>query len=83
MSGLMNTFFGPLSKDSCVYFLILSMIFFFFLIALLFSGIVFLMKKGKNLDSKMVFHGVIIFLNLFLAYFVNRLFYTMCSKSLV
>jgi hypothetical protein len=83
MSGLMNTFFGPLSKDSCVYFLILSMIFFFFLIALLFSGIVFLMKKGKNLDSKMVFHGVLIFLNLFLAYFVNRLFYTMCSKSLV
>jgi len=83
MSGLMNTFFGPLSKDSCVYFLILSMIFFFFLIVLLFSGIVFLMKKGKNLDSKMVFHGVLIFLNLFLAYFVNRLFYTMCSKSLV
>ena len=83
MSGLMNTFFGPLSKDSCLYFLILSMVSFFFLVVMLFSGVIFLIKKGKNFNTNIAFSGIMLFLNLFLSYFINRLLYTMCNKSLV
>lgn len=79
----MAMFFGPLSKQSCVYFLILSMIFFTVLVFTLLTDLYFIIKNYKIVDYKFVQGGTLIGFNLFIAYFVNRLMYTMCAKSLI
>ena len=83
MQDLMATFFGPLSKQSCLYFLILSMIFFTVLVFTLLADLYFIIKNYKAMNYKFVQGGTLIGFNLFIAYFVNRLMYTMCAKSLI
>ncbi len=78
----MNRFFGPLSKDSCAYFLFITMIFFGLMVVAIITEFIWIIKNYKNFNIKMFTGGLFMFFNLFLAYFVNRLLYTMCSKSL-
>jgi hypothetical protein len=82
MSDFMTTYFGPLDKQSCVYFLFLTMVFFAILIFTLIAEVVFAIKHFKEINFKLITNGVLLLFNSFLAYFVNRLLYTMCSKSL-
>lgn len=82
MGDFMASYFGPLDKDSCVYFLFLSMIFFAILVFIIIGEILFLIKNYKNLNFKIFSNGVLLLFNSFIAYFVNRLLYTMCSKTL-
>jgi hypothetical protein len=82
MAEFMSTYFGPLDKGSCVYFLIISVIFFIALILVSISGLLFLIQNFKRVNFRMLVNGVIILFNIFLAYFVNRLLNTMCMKSL-
>ena len=82
MSNFVNMFFGPLDKSSCVYFLIICGIFYVALLLVLASELLYAIKNFKNLSLKMITNGVVILFNIFLAYFVNRLLYTMCTKSL-
>jgi hypothetical protein len=82
MSGFMATYFGPLDKSSCVYFLIISGIFFVLLIIAIFSYLLWLIKNYKQFNLRILTGGLVMLFNLFLAYFVNRLLYTMCNKSL-
>jgi hypothetical protein len=86
MSNFVNTYFGPLSPDSCYYFLFVSIIFFIVLVLVLFSEIIYIfsiLHSGKKFDYRILTKGLLILFNIFIAYFVNRLFYTMCSRSLV
>lgn len=82
MSDFMTTYFGPLDKQSCIYFLFLSMLFFAVLIFTIISEALFLIRRYKELDFRVFTSGVLLLFNVFIAYFVNRLLYTMCSKSL-
>lgn len=82
MSDLVTNFFGPLDKRACVYFLIISVIFFISLILLLGSELLYIVKNFGKINFRTVSSGVIILFNVFIAYFVNRLLYTMCNKSL-
>jgi hypothetical protein len=82
MTNLMNIFFGPLDKGSCVYFLIICGIFLFSLVIILFSELLFAFRNFEKLNFKFISNGILILFNVFLAYFVNRLFYNMCTKSL-
>ena len=82
MTDFMSMFFGPLDKSSCVYFLILTVIFFIGLIILIANELLFILQNLNRLNLKMLSSGFIIMFNIFVAYFVNRLLYTMCSKSL-
>lgn len=82
MSDFMTTYFGPLDKQSCIYFLLLSMIFFAVLIFTLISEALFVIRRFKELNFTVFTSGVLLLFNVFIAYFVNRLLYTMCSKSL-
>ena len=82
MSDFMTTYFGPLDKQSCVYFLFLSMVFFSVLIFTVVTELIFLIKHYKELNFRTLTSGVLLLFNSFIAYFVNRLLYTMCSKSL-
>jgi hypothetical protein len=78
----MTTYFGPLDKQSCVYFLLLTMFFFATLVFTIVGEIIYIFKNFKDLDFRVFTSGVLLLFNSFLAYFVNRLLYTMCSKSL-
>ena len=82
MDKFMSLYFGPLSKGSCVYFFILSMLFFTALVAVFFMELYYIFKNYKTMNMLMISRGVLILFNLFIAYFVNRLLNTMCSKSL-
>jgi hypothetical protein len=83
MNDLINTFFGPLNKDSCIYFLLLTVIFFSLLVFFLVIELLYIIKNYKNLNVRMFTSAILIFLNLFVGYFANRILYTMCSKSLI
>jgi hypothetical protein len=78
----MNTYFGPLSKDSCIYFFILTVFFFSILVFALVADIFYIFKNYKELNFRVFSHGAILTFNFFIAYFVNRLLYTICSKTL-
>jgi hypothetical protein len=79
MSDFMATFFGPLNKKYCNYFYFLSIILFVFLIV---SGISLITLFFKKFDKTVLFNNSFVLINLFIAYFVNRLFYTICVSSL-
>jgi len=82
MANLMNFFFGPLNKEYCLYFYFLS-IFFGIIFLLLAVGVVIaIIKDYKKMDWKIGFNFILLLINAFLVYFVNRLLYSMCSKSL-
>ena len=82
MSEFMTKYFGPLDKSSCMYFLFLTMLFFAILIFTIIAEIIFAFKNFKILNFKLVSTGIMLLFNAFIAYFVNRLLYTMCTKSL-
>jgi len=82
MSDLVNNLLGPLDKRACLYFYILSAIFLFFFILLILGGIIHLVKKRGQVNYVTVLQAVVLVFNSFLAYFINRLFYSMCARSL-
>jgi len=78
----MNTYFGPLNKNSCLYFYILTVFFaIMFLFALfgIFSIIIF---KNKKVDYNFFINSFVLLVNIFISYFINRLLYSMCIRSL-
>jgi hypothetical protein len=78
----MTSIYGPLDKSNCVYFLIISIIFFVGLMILLLNEVIYIIKNIGKLNFRSLSSGLIIMFNVFIAYFVNRLLYTMCNKSL-
>ena len=82
MNGFMNTYFGPLGKEYCIYFYVLSII---FGITFIFSAISiasFIVMKYKKVDTMFIVNSFFILLNTFFAYLVNRIMNTMCVKTL-
>jgi len=74
--------YGPLDKSSCVYFFAWTMFFFILLVIAFFAELYVLLTDFKRLTRGNIIGGIVMFFNIFLAYFVNRLLYTMCNKSL-
>jgi hypothetical protein len=82
MSNLMDMFFSPLDKRSCLYFLIISVIFLITFFLVLGSEIMYMIKNYGKINFRILSTGVIVLFNIFIAYFVNRLLYTICTKTL-
>ena len=78
----MNTYFGPLNKEWCIYFQILSMFFLFMFVTSAISVVILGIKNIKKLDFMLVLHAIALLGNTLLAYFVNRLLHTMCLNSI-
>jgi len=74
--------YGPLDKQSCIYFSALTIIFFMILILTFFAELFFLMKNYKSVTRMNIVNGILVLFNIFIAYFVNRLLYNMCNRSL-
>lgn len=76
----MNTLFGPLSGEYCLYFYWLSILSFFLLAMALVTGIVTGLQKGKGMYFYMSILGASV--AYLISYFVNRLMYSICSKAI-
>jgi hypothetical protein len=81
MNDLMNYFFGPLPKEYCLYYYFLAVISAVIFI-LTFLSFVILVIKSKKIKAGMWLGMFNTLLSIFIGYFVSRLLYTMCVKSL-
>ena len=80
MNNLMNSYFGPLGQEYCVYFYALSII---FGVTFVFSAISiasFIVMHHKKVDVMFIVNSALVLFNSFLAYLANRLLHTMCVK---
>ena len=75
----LDAVFAPLDVEYCLYFYIL-MVFGFVVLVLAVVKLVHSLLFGKKSDS--LSEGLFILAHSLLFYFVNRLLYTMCNKSL-
>ena len=82
MENTLSFILGPLDKRACVYFSILTIIFFVALVVAAGANIIILIKDRKNLTFRNVIGAIYMLFCIFICYFVNRLLFTMCNKSL-
>ena len=82
MSSFMNTYFGPLPREYCLYFYILAIIFGFLFATSLIGIVYFAIMHYKKVNTMFVINSLLALFNTFLAYLANRLRYTMCVKSI-
>jgi hypothetical protein len=82
MSGLIAKYFGPLSKEYCLYFYALSIFFGVMFVVALLILLFSLFKFYKKVNTMVVINMAALLANIFLAYFVNRLLHTMCVGSI-
>lgn len=81
MNNFMQNYFGPLGKEWCMYFYILSIFFLVAFIIALIGIFITLVTEKKSRDSMFLANSVAILFNTLLAYFINRLLNTMCINS--
>lgn len=80
MVDIMDYLYGPLSKDWCLYFYILSI---FYFISFLFTIIGFIRYiTSKNVDYNIAITSFMFSISVLVAYFVMRLLHGMCINSL-
>ncbi len=77
----MNAYFGPLSRDYCVYFYFMAMFFFVMIILSLIGVVSAIVYQPKKFNMMFIVHAVMLMFNAVLAYYVNRLLHTMCLNS--
>ena len=81
----MNSFkdlFTPLDKKYCDYFYYISIITYCFFIVILLTTLWCLAFETKKINYIFCMNSVSLMISSFLAYFVNRLMYSMCVNSL-
>ena len=81
MDSFMNTYFGPLGEEYCVYFYALSIFFGITFILSVISVVAYMVTHMSKIDIKFLMNTVFLLLNSFLAYLANRLLHTMCMRS--
>jgi hypothetical protein len=74
--------FTPLDKKYCVYFYYISVISFCFFIFIFLTATWCLVFETKKINLIFCMNSVSLMISTFLAYFVNRLMYSMCVKSI-
>ena len=80
MNDILNSLFGPMPKDYCLYFYYLSVFgFILFTISLL---TMIRLAVSKKRGSVFYLNSVMVLLGYGIFYFQNRLLHSMCSNSL-
>ena len=82
MNNFINAYFGPLPREYCMYFYVLSLIFGFAFFVSLFGILGFIIFNYKKVNTTFLVNSTMLLLNMFLAYIANRLLNTMCIKVL-
>ncbi len=78
----MNSYFGPLGQEYCVYFYALSIIFGITFVFSALSIASFIVMHHKKVDVMFIVNSILVLFNSFLAYLANRLLHTMCVKTI-
>ena len=81
MSDFMSNYFGPLSKEYCMYFYLMSIFFFIIMVMGLVGVVSTIILKPKQVNVMFFINALMLMMNSILAYFVNRLLHTMCANS--
>ena len=82
MNSFMNTYFGPLGEEYCIYFYALSIFFGIAFVLSVISVVTYMLTNVNKINMTFLIHTFFLLLNSFLAYLVNRLLHTMCMKSI-
>ena len=82
MDSFMNTYFGPLGEEYCVYFYALSIFFGIAFVLSVLSVVTYMFTNYNKINMNFLIHTFFLLINSFLAYLVNRLLHTMCMKSI-
>ncbi len=82
MDSFMNTYFGPLGEEYCIYFYALSIFFGIAFVLSVISVVTYMLTNVNKINMNFLIHTFFLLLNSFLAYLVNRLLHTMCMKSI-
>ena len=82
MNNFMNTYFGPLGEEYCVYFYALSIFFGIAFVLTVISVVTYMLMHFNKINMNYIMHAFFLMLNSFLAYLVNRLLHSMCMKSM-
>lgn len=83
MTDFMTTYFGPLGKEYCIYFYVLSIVFGFLFALSVISIVSFAIMNFKKVNSMFIVNSLMVLLNTYLAYLANRLLHTMCIRSIM
>ena len=78
MKNLFDLILAPVSNEYCYYFYILAVLFFVSFVLSVLKIVLDLVKSFKSFE----FATLLIPLNSFVMYFVNRLLYNMCIGSI-
>lgn len=79
----METVYGSLPTDYCLYFYVLSVIGFVLMILAILGGLFSAFRGGRRGGGAFSYNGLfMVVVGYFLLYFQNRLLYTMCVRSL-
>jgi hypothetical protein len=81
-STFMDNYFGPLPREYCVYFYVLSIISGVIFALTAISIAYFMITHIKKINTMFVVNSIFILFNSFLAYIANRLLHTMCVKAI-
>lgn len=81
-NSFMNKYFGPLPRDYCIYFYIMSIMFGILLALSAVSMTIYIVTHLNKLRMPFVINGMLVLFNLFLGYIANRLLHTMCIKAI-
>lgn len=82
MDNFMHTYFGPLGKEYCVYFYILSIISGITFAISVISVMWYAVMHMNKINTMFVVNAALVIFNTFLAYIANRLLHTMCIRAL-
>ena len=82
MDNFMDAYFGPLGKEYCTYFYVMSIIFGITFVLSAISIGSFIVMHHKKVDSMFIVKSFMILINTFLAYLSNRVINAMCVKTL-
>lgn len=82
MDNFMHTYFGPLGKEYCVYFYVLSIISGITFAISVISVMWYVVMHMNKINTMFIVNAALVVFNTFLAYISNRLLHTMCIRAL-
>ena len=82
MDNFMDTYFGPLGKEYCVYFYALSIIAGITFAISMISVVTYMAMHFSKVNAMFIANSMLVIFNTFLAYIANRLLHTICVKAL-
>ena len=77
----MHSYFGPIGKEYCAYFYVISIISGIFFVLFFAMFVIFIVLYFKRVDFMFCLNVISILFTFWLSYLANRVLHTMCVNS--